>query len=176
MVKCIYIEANDNNKTSNIMRSISNTLRIFAAAIVLMVSTAATISAQENISSDKAYIYCIVKFDDFKVQKEKQLSQTYTQKYTERVYKISVDCRQYDDELTYIYGVINDENDKPKEFRSYMAGLNWMGLMGWELLPYPTTYRSDMSHNLEYWFRMDVSGLSTEEINAKLAPLRSSKE
>ena len=122
------------------MKSISNTLRLFSVAIVIMVSTAATISAQENPSSDKAYIYCSVTFNDFKVQKEKQIH-NYTQKYTERVYKMSVDCRQYDDDL-----------------------------------PYPTSYRSDMNLDQVYWFRMDVSGLSADEINAKLAPLRPSKE
>ena len=157
------------------MRFISKTLKLFAVAIVLMVSTAATISAQENTSSDKAYIYCSVTFDDLKVQKEKQIH-AYTQKYTERAYKMSVDCRQYDDDLTYVYGVINDEEGQPREFSSYMAGLNWLGRMGWEMLPYPTTYRSDMSQDLEYWFRMDVSGLSTDDINAKLSALKPSKE
>ena len=157
------------------MKSISNILRIFAVAIVLMASTAATVAAQDKTSSENAYIYCRVTFDDFKVQKEKQIH-NYTQKYTERAYKMSVDCRQYDDDLTYIFGVINDEDGRPREFRSYMAGLNWLGRMGWEMLPYPTTYRSDVIQDLEYWFRMDVSGLSTDEINAKLAPLRPSKE
>ena len=153
------------------MRSIS----LFAAVIVFIFSTAGTLSAQDKTSSDKAYIYCKMTFYDFKVQKERQIH-NYTQKYTERVYKMSVDCRQYDDELNDILGVINDEEGNPREFRSYMEGLNWLGRMGWELLPYPTTYRSDTHHDLEYWFRMDVSGLSTDEINAKLAPLRPSKE
>ena len=157
------------------MKSISNILRLFAVAIVLMVSAAGTLSAQENTSSDRAYIYCRVTFDDFKVQKEKQIH-AYTKKYTERVYKMYVDCRQYDDDLTYIFGVINDEDGQPREFRSYMAGLNWLGRMGWEILPYPTKYRSDVIQDLEYWFRMNVSGLSTDEINAKLSALRPSKE
>ena len=157
------------------MKSISNILRLFAVAIVFMVSTAATVAAQDKTSSENAYIYCRVTFDDFKVQKEKQIH-AYTQKYTERVYKMSVDCRQYEDDLTYIFGVINDEEGRPREFRSYMAGLNWLGRMGWEMLPYPTSYRSDMNLNQVYWFRMDVSGLSADQINAKLAPLRPSKE
>ena len=157
------------------MKSISNSLRLFAAVIVFIVSSAGTLSAQDNASSDRAYIYCSVTFNDFKVQKEKQIH-NYTQKYTERVYKMYVDCRQYDDDLTYIFGVINDEEGQPQEFRSYMAGLNWLGRMGWEMLPYPTSYRSDMNLDQVYWFRMDVSGLSADEINAKLAPLRPSKE
>ena len=33
-----------------------------------------------------------------------------------------------------------------------------------------------MSQDLEYWFRMDVSGLSTDDINAKLSALKPSKE
>ena len=99
------------------MKSISNTLRLFVAAIVLMVSTAATVAAQDKTSFENAYIYCRVTFDDFKVQKEKQIH-AYTQKYTERVYKMSVDCRQYDDDLTYKFGVINDEDGQPRESRS----------------------------------------------------------
>ena len=157
------------------MKSISNTLRLFAAAIVFMVSKAATVAAQDKTSSDKAYIYCSVTFNDFKVQKEKQIH-NYTQKYTERVYKMSVDCRQYEDDLTYIFGVINDEEGRPREFRSYMAGLNWLGRMGSEMLQYPTSYTSDMNLDQVYWVRMDVSGLSADEINAKLSPLRPSKE
>ena len=148
--------------------------RILTILAVIVLTTVCA-SAQDKTSSENAYIYCRVTFDDFKVQKEKQIH-NYTQKYTERAYKMSVDCRQYDDDLTYIFGVINDENGQPREFRSYMAGLNWLGRMGWEMLPYPTTFRSDMNLELEYWFRMDVSGLSTDETNAKLAPLRPSKE
>ena len=153
------------------MRSIGNSLKSFAAALVFIVSTAGIVSAQENTPSAKAYIYCHVAFDDFKVHKERHIH-NYTQKYTERAYKMYVHCHQYDNELTYISGVINDEEGKPREFRSHMAGLNWLGLMGWELLPYPTTYRSDISQYPEYWFRLDVSGLSTDEINAKLSALK----
>ena len=150
-------------------------ISLFAAVIVFIFSTAGTLSAQDKTSSDRAYIYCKVTFYDFKVQKERQIH-NYTQKYTERVYKMSVDCRQYDEELTYIFGVINDEKGNPREFRSHIAGLNWLGRIGWELLSYPTKYRSDTAQDLEYWFRMDVSGLSSDEINAKLSPLRPSKE
>ena len=67
------------------MKSISNSLRLFAAVIVFIFSTAGTLSAQDKTSSDRAYIYCSVTFNDFKVQKEKQIH-NYTQKYTERVY------------------------------------------------------------------------------------------
>ena len=158
-----------------IMRTIGNSLISLAAALVFIVSTAGIISAQESTPSAKAYIYCHVAFDDFKVHKERQIH-NYTQKYTERAYKMYVHCHQYDSELTYISGVINDEEGKPREFRSYIAGLNWLGLMGWELLPYPTTYRSDISQYPKYWFRLDVSGLSTDEINAKLSALKPSNE
>lgn len=157
------------------MRSFSNSLRLFVILIVLTISTAVTLSAQDNTSRDRAYIYCRVMFDDLRVQKERKLN-NYTQKYTERAYKMYLDCRQYDDELTYIFGEVKDEEGKPREFGSYMEGLNWLGLMGWEILPYPTAYRSDVNVNVEYWFRMDVSGLSTDEINAKFSALKPSKE
>ena len=148
---------------------------VLAAVIVFIVSSAGTLSAQVNVSSDKAYIYCKAYFDDFKVKRQRKIH-NYTQEYTEHVNKLILDCRQYDDKLTYIYGVINDEEGKPREFKSYIEAINWLGLMGWELLPYPTIYSSDIYNDIVYWFRMDVSGLSTDEINAKLSALIPSKE
>ncbi len=52
---------------------------------------------------------------------------------------------------------------------SPMAGLNWLGMMGWEMVPYPTAYRSDMAVTSDYWFRMDVTGMTVGQINRKLS-------
>ena len=41
-----------------------------------------------------------------------------------------------------------------------MAGLNWLGLMGWEMVPYPIAYNSDSVIISDYWFRLDVTGLT----------------
>lgn len=142
--------------------------RLFVAVMLLTISSAYVLSAQENSPSSKSYIYCIVTFDDFKVEKEKQVH-SYTQKYTERMFKMKIDCRQYDSDLNGFYGIINDENGNPREFISPMAGINWLGLRGWEIVTYPIQYRPEYIKQIRYWFRMDVTGWSHEDINKKLS-------
>ena len=56
-----------------------------------------------------------------------------------------------------------------------MAGLNWLEMSGWELETHPTAYRSEMKQEARYRFRMDVSELSTDQINGKLSALRPDK-
>lgn len=145
-------------------------------AIIMAGFSATGLSAQDSISApvSKSYVYCIVSFDGLKVEKEKQIG-SLTQKYTERLYHMSVDCRQYDEDVTNIFGVINDEDGKPREFSSHMAGINWLGLMGWELVPYPITYKPEYIVEIDYWLRMDVTGLSHDEINRKLSVFRAKK-
>ena len=138
--------------------------------LTALIIAAASAFAQENSPSSKSYIYCIVTFDDFKVEKEKQVH-SYTQKYTERMFKMKIDCRQYDSDLNGFYGIINDENGNPREFISPMAGINWLGLRGWEIVTYPIQYRPEYIKQIRYWFRMDVTGWSHEDINKKLSAL-----
>lgn len=143
-------------------------LRLFVAVMLLTISSACVLSAQDNSPVNKSYIYCTVAFDSFKVEKEKQVH-SYTQKYTERMFKMKIDCRQYDSDLNSFFGIINDENGKPREFVSQIAGINWLGLMGWEIITYPIQYKPEYIVETTYWLRMDVSGLSHDEINKKLS-------
>ena len=125
--------------------------------LTALIIAAASAFAQENSPSSKSYIYCKVAFDSFKVEKEKQVH-SYTQKYTERMFKMKIDCRQYDSELNGFFGIINDENGKPREFVSQIAGINWLGLMGWEIVPYPIQYRPDFIKETTYgsvWMSRD---------------------
>ena len=48
---------------------------------------------------------------------------------------------------------VTDENGNETIFPSPIAGLNWLGMMGWELIPYPQAYDT---------------GLTIDEINQKL--------
>ena len=153
-------------------------ITILMAMFISMGSASAqevAVSFENNDVIGKAYIYCNVSFDDTKVEREEKIH-NYTRTVKERAYTLRVDCRQDNSDLISFYGIVKDDEGNQKEFNSLMAGLNWMGMMGWEMLPYPTKYRSDISQYLEYWFRMDVSGLSTDDINAKLAALKPSKE
>ena len=56
--------------------------------------------------------------------------------------------------------------------KAFMAGLNWLGMMGWELMPYPLAYDTDGFIPQEYWLRLDVSGLSIDEINQNLSAFK----
>jgi hypothetical protein len=59
-----------------------------------------------------------------------------------------------------------DEDGNDLVFNSNIAGLNWLGMQGWELVPYPTL--NDGDSRTKYYMRLNVSGLTLEEINDKL--------
>ena len=146
-------------------------ITILMAMFISMGSASAqevAVSVENNDVIGKAYIYCKVSFDDTKVEREEKIH-NYTRTVKERAYTLRVDCRQDNCDLISFYGIVKDDEGNQKEFKSLMAGLNWMGMMGWELVPYPIAYRSDMSVSTEYWFRLDVSGLTIEQINKKLS-------
>ena len=141
---------------------------VFLAGLFLICVSASDLSAQDGAVSGKAYIYCRVWFDDFKVDKERQLG-SYTQKYKERAIKMMINCTQYDTNLKSLSGTVTDEEGNPRAFSTYMSGLNWLGTMGWELMAYPSPYRSDMTIFEDYFLRLDVSGMTYEQINEKLS-------
>jgi len=143
-------------------------LMVFLAGLFLICVSASDLSAQDGAVSGKAYIYCRVWFDDFKVDKERQLG-SYTQKYKERAIKMMINCTQYDTNLKSLSGTVTDEEGNPRAFSTYMSGLNWLGTMGWELMAYPSPYRSDMTIFEDYFLRLDVSGMTYEQINEKLS-------
>ena len=136
--------------------------------LFLICVSASDLSAQDGAVSGKAYIYCRVWFDDFKVDKERQLG-SYTQKYKERAIKMMINCTQYDTNLKSLSGTVTDEEGNPRSFSTYMSGLNWLGMMGWELMAYPAPYRSDTMIFEDYFLRLDVSGMTYEQINEKLS-------
>lgn len=55
-----------------------------------------------------------------------------------------------------------------KSFNSEMAAINWLGINGWELLMYRPRLSDDTDYE-RYILRMNVTGLSEEEINKRLA-------
>ena len=124
--------------------------------------------AQENTPAAKAYIYCTAYFNSTNEVKEKKIN-SYTQKYRERKYTLRVDCRQFDQDIKGVKTVVTDGNGSMVDFPSPIAGLNWLGMMGWELIPYPQAYDTDGFIPEEYWLRLDVTGLTVDEINQKLS-------
>ena len=56
-------------------------------------------------------------------------------------------------------------------FNSEMAAINWLSRNGWELYMYRPRLDDDIDYE-RYIMRMNVTGLSEEEINKRLEPLK----
>lgn len=135
---------------NGIMRNI-----IFAATAFILCMTAA--AAQEQTS--KSYIYCEVDLVHIGGGR----------------YEIVVDYGQHDNKL--FPKTLNDKCLIPA-FNSEMAVINWMSRNGWELFLF-NPHINDGSGNDKYIMRMDVTGLTEEEINQRLvlfqAPVSNAK-
>lgn len=120
------------------------------AAIALLGMSAQMMSAQESGQKHKSYIYCTVEFS-----------------HTNKKVDMTVDYGQYNRFLLSDGLVVTDADGKPRTFNSSIAGLNWLGMHGWELIPYATV--TDGDSRSTYYMRLDVTGLSYDEINRMLA-------
>ena len=138
-------------------------MKRFFIALMAMIVAVGTASAQ-----DAAYIYCKVSISNIKVEKEEKIHD-YTRTVKERVYTLKIDCRQDNSDLISFFDTVKDNDGNQRTFSSLMAGLNWLGLMGWEMVPYPIAYNSDSVIISDYWFRLDVTGLTVGQINDKLS-------
>lgn len=150
-------------------------MKRFLMVLMAMIVAVGSASAQEAAVTvedtdviGKAYIYCNVQIDT-KVEKIVEKINNYTRTAKERAYTLKVDCRQDNADLISFYGTVKDNEGNERGFMSPMAGLNWLGMMGWEMVPSPTAYRSDMAVTSDYWFRMDVTGMIVGQINRKLS-------
>ena len=128
------------------MKRILTILTVFFA--ICMVSSNAT--AQTRCQDQSAYVYCIVDFQNTKHDNEWKV-------------KMTIDFGQanYREREQVI-----DENGNDMVFNSNIAVLNWLGMQGWEFVPYPTL--NDGDSRTKYYMRLNVSGLTLEEINDKL--------
>ena len=156
-------------------------MKRFFTIIMAIMTAVVSASAQEasaavpdNEVSGKAYIYCKVSFEYTKVLKEEKIH-NYTRKVKEYARTLTIDCRHENDDLISFMGMVKDNDGNPKLFKSSMAGLNWLGMMGWEMMPYPRAYDPDLIDKSVYWFRLDVTGLTIEQINRKLSELGAAK-
>ena len=152
--------------SANLSRFILSLTVVFLTCISAQIA-----SAQENVPVRKSYIYCIVNFDAVKVEKVEKIHNL-TRTYKEWECTMHVDCRQDDSDIKGFRSLVKDAEGNNKTFRSTTAGLNWLGMKGWELLPYPVAYDPRSLIESDYWFRMEVTGLSTEQINEILDELK----
>lgn len=128
------------------MKKVLTLLAVFFA--ICMVSSNAT--AQTRGQDQSAYVYCIVDFQNTKHDNEWKV-------------KMTIDFGQanYREREQVV-----DEDGNDMVFNSNIAGLNWLGMQGWEFVPYPTL--NDGDSRTKYYMRLNVSGLTLEEINDKL--------
>ena len=120
------------------------------AVIFTLCTASSNAAAQTSGRNQSAYVYCIVDFHNTKILNEWKV-------------KMSVDFGQSN--YTKREHVV-DENGYDRIFNSEIAGLNWLGMQGWEFVPYPTL--DDGDSRTKYYMRLNVSGLTLEEINDKL--------
>lgn len=120
------------------------------AVIFTLCTASSNAEAQTSGQNQSAYVYCIVDFQNTKHNNEWKV-------------KMTVDFGQADYSKRELV-VDGDGNDRI--FNSNIAGLNWLGMQGWEFVPYPTL--NDGSSRTKYYMRLNVTGLSPEEINQRL--------
>ena len=105
-------------------------------------------SAVAQVAEQREYIYCTVDFSD----------------NPNRKCEIFVDFGQHMKKL--LPDTVNDRR-LMGQFNSEMAAINWMSRNGWELFMY-RPHMSEGSSYIKYVMRMDVTGMTEEQINSKL--------
>lgn len=126
-------------------------ISLIIAAVLCLLSY--SVSAKQTTQSHTSYIYCLVQFQSTDIVKGRKV-------------KMYVDYGQTNFNIFGLDKVLNADGEE-KTFNSEIAGLNWLGMQGWELTPYPSINEGDPSS--KFYMRMDVTGLSYEEINEKLS-------
>ena len=122
---------------------------VLMIGITLLCLSSYCANAQENTPAAKAYIYCTAYFRGTRVDNEEKIN-NYTQKTKVWEYTMRVDCRQYDKNIKGVRTLVTDENGNETIFPSPIAGLNWLGMMGWELIPYPQAYDTGLTIDDSY--------------------------
>ena len=120
------------------------------AVIFSLCIAAASVAAQTNEQDQSVYIYSIVKF--------KNTLQNSTWKVSLTVDFGQADYKEADK--------VVDADGNHKLFNSNVAALNWLGMQGWEFVPYPTL--NEGTSRSKYYMRLNVTGMTAEEINEKL--------
>ena len=120
------------------------------AVIFSLCIAASSVAAQTNEQDQSVYIYSIVKF--------KNTLQNSTWKVS-----LTVDFGQADYKET---DKVVDADGNHKLFNSNVAALNWLGMQGWAIVPYPTV--NEGTSRSKYYMRLNVTGMTAEEINEKL--------
>lgn len=120
------------------------------ALIFCLCIAASSVAAQTNGQAQSVYIYSIVKF--------KNSLQNSTWKVS-----LTIDFGQADYKES---DKVVDTDGNLKLFNSNVAALNWLGMQGWEFVPYPTV--NEGTSRSKYYMRLNVTGMTAEEINDKL--------
>ena len=120
------------------------------AVIFSLCIAASRVAAQTNEQDQSVYIYSIVRF--------KNTLQNSTWKVSLTIDFGQADYKEADK--------VVDADGNHKLFNSNVAAFNWLGMQGCEFVPYPTV--NEGTSRSKYYMRLNVTGMTAEEINKKL--------
>ena len=65
--------------------------------------------------------------------------------------------------------ILKDSEGNKRFFNSQIAALNWLGMHGWELVTLDNSMINGTTTDGKLYLRLDVTGLTYEEINEQLS-------
>lgn len=143
------------------MTRLIKALPMVAVALFMCIS-AHNASAQQD-AKHRSYLYCSVEFGGDKIAVEETIG-NYTRESKEWRVTLNVDYGQVGGCYT-----LKDSEGNKRVFNSQIAALNWLGMHGWELILTDDFMRNGTSAGGKLYLRLDVTGLSYDEINEQLS-------
>lgn len=149
------------------MKRFVNVLPMVAVAFLLCIS-AHNASAQQEVNH-RSYLYCSIEFGGDKMVVEETIG-NYTRESKEWRVTLYVDYGQLGGR-----GTLKDSEGNKRFFNSQIAALNWLGMHGWELIASDGSMINGTTTDGKLYLRLDVTGLTYDEINEKLSVFNNMK-
>lgn len=143
------------------MTRLVKALPMVAVALFMCLSMHSA-SAQQEVKH-RSYLYCTAEFGADKEVVEEKIG-NYTRENKEWKVTLHVDYGQSNGST-----VLKDAEGNKLFFNTEMAAINWLGMRGWELVTPDKHFINGTSSGYKLYFRLDVTGLSYEEINEQLS-------
>lgn len=130
------------------MKRFVNVLPMVAVTFLMCIS-AHNASAQQEVKH-RSYLYCSILFGGDKMVVEETIG-NYTR-----------ESKEWRD-------ILKDSDGNKRFFNSQIAALNWLGMHGWELVTLDNSMINGTTTDGKLYLRLDVTGLTYEEINEQLS-------
>lgn len=143
------------------MKRFVNVLPMVAVAFLMCISEH-NASAQQEVKH-RSYLYCSIQFGGDKMVVEETIG-NYTRESKEWRVTLHVDYGQLGGP-----DILKDSEGNKRFFNSQIAALNWLGMHGWELVTLDNSMINGTTTDGNLYLRLDVTGLTYEEINEQLS-------